>query len=234
MKPRVTIIAAGILACAGLTGCTSAPMSAATTQPQSRPNATGGASTARSLAPSGATPGSATAAVISTKKFVVTEIAEERLAPDAGAVVFNEVYRGQVVKVYETRNGWARVSKYFDGRVADTSGEVACWIACECLASERPPASKALNIPQDPRILYLERAPGYNLNERDVLILHAAAHYYLETGQATRIEDGGKSVNDPGLYYLNFGGPQNTRFRSSDIPNLERRIKELQKEAEYR
>ena len=106
---------------------------------------------------------------------------------------------------------------------------MARWIASDSLATERPLAPTRLNIPEDPRIPYLTRLPGDGLSERDVLILHAAARYYLETGQATRIEDGDKSVTKPGVYYLNFGGTQNTFFRPSDIPDLERRIRDLQK-----
>lgn len=65
------------------------------------------------------------------------------------------------------------------------------------------------------------------LSEREVMILHAAAEYYLETGVAKRVEYGDKSVSKSNTYYLNFGEMSNHFFRPSDIPDLEGRIKRL-------
>lgn len=162
-------------------------------------------------------------------RYVIADSAEERLAPSSDAATTNRVYRGQAVKVYETKSGWARVSEYYDDRVEGKSNRMARWIKAEALASERPPPPRGLNIPEDPRIPHLTRAPGNGLTERDVLILHAAARYYLETGRAKRVEDGDKSVSKVGVYYLNFGETANTFFRPDDIPDLERRIQGLQR-----
>jgi hypothetical protein len=160
--------------------------------------------------------------------YVVSDVAEERLGPSATASVTNRIYKGQAVTVYESADGWSRVSEYYPGTSEGATGKTARWVATTSLGASRP-APKQLAIPADPRIPYLTRVPGDGLNDRDVLILHAAARYYLETGQATRIEDGDKSLNRPGWYYLNFGTTANTFFRPSDIPDLERRIGELQR-----
>jgi hypothetical protein len=163
-----------------------------------------------------------------TRMYVLTDIAEERLGPTPDAAVTNRVHKGQVLTVYEVANGWARVSEYYDGRVEGRGTErVARWINSHSLGEKAPPKPKALNIPEDSRIPHLTRVAGDGLTDRDVLILHAAARYYLESGKAKRIEDGDKSVSRPGWYYLNLGTTENTFFKPSDIPDLERRIEQL-------
>lgn len=220
---RGRAIALGLIVSLGLFGCTAAPTSSEKAHPQASKPVQEARVAVASEPP--ASPKSSVAAV--TDQYVITEVAEERLGPDASATVTNKVYRGQAVKVYETTNGWARVSEYYEGRVEGRSGRIARWIASAALANERPAVAKALNIPPDPRI-HLTRVPGGGLNERDVLTLHAAARYFLETGRAKGIEDGDKSLSKPGTYYLNFSGEtQNTFFRPSDIPDLDRRIQEL-------
>ncbi len=240
MERVAALPAAGLVVGICLTGCVSAPAPVATNQAQSPASATVRPSKAEPAPPSHVTPSSAATAVIPTEQYVIAEQTEERyvkqgLAPDGSSPVTNTIYMGQRVEVYETRDGWTRVSKYYDGRLEQPTlqmkGEpiqVARWVESKSLGVTRPAPAASLNIPEDTRI-QLTRAPGNGLNQRDVLILHAAARYYLETGQAKRIEDGDKSVGKAGVYYLNFGGPQNTFFRPSEIPDLERRIQGLLK-----
>jgi hypothetical protein len=132
------------------------------------------------------------------EQYVITEVAEERLGPSETAPITNKVYRGQAVKVYETLNGWARVSDFYDGAVEGQSGKVARWIQVSSLASEPPTAPRELNIPEDPRI-HLTRTPGNGLGERDVLILNAAARYFVEIGRAKGVDDGDKSLSRIGM-----------------------------------
>lgn len=164
----------------------------------------------------------------STKRFVIVDVAEERLGPSESATITNRVHRGQVVNVYETQSGWARVSGYYQGGAEGQPGRVARWIPMASLGAEPPISARALSIAADPRVTHLPNAPGEGLSERDVLVLHAAARYFLETGKMKRVEGGDKSVRKPDTYYL-MEGPQNRFFRSGDIPDLEQRIDALQK-----
>ncbi len=221
MRSATFSLTAGVVALVGLFSFNSTAADAQN-QAEATPNAT--------VEPksSSSTPVSTSGSKTPSTQYVIVEVAEVRLAPDAGAEVTNRSYKGQAEEVYETKNGWARVSPYYDGEVEGKSGQVARWIASKSLDTKRPADPKGLHISKDPRIS-LPLAPGDGLNERDVLILHAAARYYLEIGLAKLIEFGDKSVSKAGVYYLNFGEPQNHFFRPSDIPDLEARIQKLQK-----
>jgi hypothetical protein len=157
----------------------------------------------------------------------VLERVQERLGPSWDEKVTNTLYRQEEVDVYETKAGWARVSRFYDGAVEDHSGTVARWVPIAGLSSSRPADLPQPPTPNDPRIAGISRVGEYGLTKRDVQILYAAAQYYLETGKAQRIEHGDKSISRPGIYYLNFGGPSNHFFSPSDIPDLEERIAKL-------
>ncbi len=161
--------------------------------------------------------------------YVIEDRVAERLAPEATATSTNHIYRGQAVQVYEVKDGWARVSPFYEGRVEGTSGQVARWVQSSSLRAEPPPAPSELSIADDPRIVGLTRSAGHGLDERDILILHAAARYFLETGVAKKVVDGDKSISRAGYYFLNFGRPQNHFFRPSDIPDLESRVAALRR-----
>ena len=46
--------------------------------------------------------------------YVKETVLEERLAPSTDGSVTNRIYRGQKVEVFEIKDGWARVSKFYD------------------------------------------------------------------------------------------------------------------------
>jgi len=70
--------------------------------------------------------------------YVIVEHTDERLAPKATGKSTNVIYKRQLVEVLEVNNGWARVSKYYDGTVEGAAGQVARWIATKDLSSKRP------------------------------------------------------------------------------------------------
>lgn len=74
------------------------------------------------------------------KYFVTADSVEERLGPSTDARATNTIYKGQAVEVLEVRDGWARVSKFYDGAVEGQSGQVARWILAEYLGKEKPAA----------------------------------------------------------------------------------------------
>jgi hypothetical protein len=115
----------------------------------------------------------------------------------------------------------------YDGRIEGKSGQVARWIRADMLGDTKPLAQPQPALSSDSRIQGIPSVGMGGLTERDVMILHAAAGYFLESGRAKQIEFGDKSVSKKNTYYLNFGEYPNHFFRPSDIPDLERRIEQL-------
>jgi hypothetical protein len=137
--------------------------------------------------------------------FYVLERTEERLGPSKKAKVTNTLDRQQVLEVFERREGWARVSPYYDGEVEGQNGRVARWVPSRTLSKTRPKDLVQPRISDDPRVAGIAKAGEGGLKRRDVEVLHAAARYYLQTGRARRVEYGDKSASKPGVYFLNVG-----------------------------
>lgn len=138
-------------------------------------------------------------------RYVVVETAEERDAP-SGKVV-NRIYRGQRVEVTDRRDGWARVTGLqYDPR----------WVRESQLGRQRLP-----DLPQpkleaaldDSRIQGVPKVGESGAREADVLALRTAAAELLSSGECQAIEFGDKSVNRPGVYYLNCGESTNRFFK---------------------
>lgn len=156
---------------------------------------------------------------INTGTYYVKEnVLEERLAPSASGKITNKIYRRQKVDVLEVKNGWARVSKYYDGVVEGEKGTVARWIRVDGLASSRPAELAQPPIKKDNRIAdnAFPKVGENNLNAQDIKILHAGATKYLNSGQCSNVEFGDKSVSKSNTYYINCGGP-NIFFTSDDV-----------------
>jgi hypothetical protein len=149
------------------------------------------------------------------------------LSPSPSAAVTNTLGRQDRVEVYEVVAGWGRISRYYDGSVEGIPAQVARWVPMSALAESRPADLPQSRTPADPRIQGIPGVGDGGLTARDVRILHAAAAYYLETGEAQRIEYGDRSASRADTYYLNFGGATNRFFRPSDIPDLEARLQRL-------
>ncbi|MFO0857590.1 MAG: hypothetical protein U0640_09580 [Phycisphaerales bacterium] len=171
--------------------------------------------------------------------FIASKVEEERLAPSLNGSVTNRIYRGQAVVVYEVRPGWARISQGYpvDSEMADkvafasgtvevTDGKVARWVRSTSLSKVKPDLEQKIVLPADARIKELPNVGDHGLRERDVLILHAAARYFLDTNKLSRVDWGDKSVTKPGMYYL-MEDAKNHFFFPNDIPDLESRIGSL-------
>ena len=79
--------------------------------------------------------------------YVTAESLKEWLGPSTSAAATNTIYKGQAVEVFEVKDGWARVSKYYDGTVEGQSGQVARWVSAQYLGKEKsaPPVVAADN-----------------------------------------------------------------------------------------
>ncbi|MBW1722536.1 MAG: SH3 domain-containing protein [Deltaproteobacteria bacterium] len=68
-----------------------------------------------------------------------------RLAPNKNGKITNTLYKGQKVEVFEIKNGWARISRYYDGRREGVSGKVARWVFAKYLSVNRIADNKTIN-----------------------------------------------------------------------------------------
>lgn len=149
--------------------------------------------------------------------FVSSDVAEVRLGASRSAQITNRIYRQQRVDVFEVNGPWARISKYYDGRIEGAKGSVARWVPAFKLSATRPPDLEQPSRPRDPRINGMPKVGEDGLTRRDVDILYRGATHYLQSGQCKKIEFGDKSTSRRDTFYVNCGGP-NFFFKESDLP----------------
>jgi len=77
--------------------------------------------------------------------YVTSEKLNVRLAPNKKGTITNTLYKRQKVEVFETKDGWARISLYYDGGVEGVPGNVARWVFANHLSASRPAAEKLAN-----------------------------------------------------------------------------------------
>ncbi len=128
------------------------------------------------------------------------------------------MYRQNRIDVFEVRNGWARISKYYDGRMEGLAGNVARWVSANHLSKRRPADPVQPKLPQDSRINGIPKVGENGLTARDVLILQRGAKHFVTSGRCKRVEYGDKSASKPNTDYVNCGGPRNLFFTPSDLP----------------
>jgi hypothetical protein len=68
------------------------------------------------------------------------------LAPNKSGKITNTLYKRQKVKVFEIKDGWARISRFYDGGVEGLSGNVARWVFAKYLSVNRPEEEKVANL----------------------------------------------------------------------------------------
>jgi SH3 domain-containing protein len=73
--------------------------------------------------------------------YVTADRLNVRLAPNASGKATNSLFQRQKVTVFEVKDGWARISRYYDGSVEGVSGDVARWVSGKYLSSKRPAES---------------------------------------------------------------------------------------------
>jgi len=150
--------------------------------------------------------------------YVNEKVLEERLAPSTNGSVTNRIYRRQKVEVFEIKDGWARVSKYYDGSVEGKRGQVARWVIAGGLSASQPPELPQPLFPSDPRIAKdaLPKVGQHGLSEQDVQVLYKGALKFLNSGKCARVEYGDKSTSKANTYFVNCGGA-NLFFTPSDV-----------------
>lgn len=86
-------------------------------------------------------------AVSAGEYYVAANRLSVRLGPSTAATITNTLNRKQKVEVYEVKNGWARVSKYYNGAVEGKSEKVARWVSAQYLSSSKPEDNFSSNTP---------------------------------------------------------------------------------------
>ena len=150
--------------------------------------------------------------------FVTVTVLEERLEPDPDGSITNRIYTGQKVDVFELKNGWARVSPFYDGEVEGKSGQVARWVLASGLSGSRPPDKPQPKIARDPRIAKdaFPKVGEYGLDATDVAVLNKGAVKLLNSGKCSKVDAGDKSISKKNTYYVTCGG-RNVFFTPEDI-----------------
>lgn len=150
--------------------------------------------------------------------YVKVPVLDERLEPSDQGASTNKIYLRQKVEVFEIEGDWARVSKYYDGKVEGKTGKLARWVAACGLSAQRPSEPPLPKTPNDPRIAKdaIPKVGQGGLSEKDVQILYKGALKFLNSGNCSRVELGDKSASRPNTYYINCGGP-NLFFTPADL-----------------
>ena len=150
--------------------------------------------------------------------FVTVKVLEERLEPDLDGSITNRIYTGQKVDVFELKNGWARVSPFYDGEVEGKSGQVARWVLATGLSVNRLPDKPQPKIVRDPRIAKdaFPKVGEYGLDATDVAVLNKGAMNLLNSGKCSKVDAGDKSISKKNTYYVTCGG-RNVFFTPADV-----------------
>jgi hypothetical protein len=98
-----------------------------------------------------AAPGAFAQAKSAGEHVVTAGTLNVRLAADTNGKLAGKLYRGQKVEVLEVDDGWARISRYFDGASQGLSGSVARWVFAAHLSAESSAQQQARPVEQAPR-----------------------------------------------------------------------------------
>ena len=127
--------------------------------------------------------------------------------------VTNTLSKRQKIEVLELKDGWARISKYYDGEVEGMSGEVARWVSAEYISPTRPALEEKseINSPLAEAIKYSD-----DLEENKHTLI-SVSNELISSGTCTLSDFkkvGGwlKSVNykPKSVYYTLCGGTKNS------------------------
>lgn len=77
--------------------------------------------------------------------YVAASALNVRFGPGNGEKVAKTLPRGEKVYVFEVSDGWARISKPFNGKTFDLPGTVAYWVSRAYLTREAPGEQQGTN-----------------------------------------------------------------------------------------
>lgn len=156
--------------------------------------------------------------------FVKADRTNVRLCPAITCPTANSFDRGQAVQVFEIKQGWGRITKYYDASAERdefpqiTAETVANWVRIDLLSRTRPADDASAKFDSaliDTRIDGIPEKPAYGLSATDIAILRKYAVKLLQDGQCSAIDDGDKSLSKAGQYYVHCRGEPSNRFFSA-------------------
>ncbi len=77
--------------------------------------------------------------------YVSSEDLNVRLSPSKYGQKTSVLQKGQKVDIYEVENGWARITKYYDGFSEGQNKRVARWVYYKYLSNNKPIKKKINN-----------------------------------------------------------------------------------------
>ena len=84
--------------------------------------------------------------------YVSADRLSVRLGPSGNSIITNTLNKNQKIEVFEIKNGWARISKYYDGKVEGKNGEVARWVSARHLSKSKSADNFMNNTPLEKSI----------------------------------------------------------------------------------
>lgn len=139
--------------------------------------------------------------------YVISEDLNVRLSPSKYGKKTSVLLKGQRVDVYEIKDGWARVTEYYDGHSEGVNGRVARWVYAKYLSNTKP--KKKVIKSNSPVAKAIEASDDYEKYHESLI---SASEQLIKNGTCT-IKDykdqGGwmrSSTRGKGVYFTYCGG----------------------------
>lgn len=175
-----------------------------------------------------------TNAIAEPTHWVTSDELARRTCPSTKCGVVGKLYFREGVEVLEQKDGWARISKYYDASCVSgrseyvdegnssctpangiSNGKFAEWVLMKHLSKTRPEKKSQAGIPPellDPRITGVPDVGEYALTLEDVVIIRKYAKGLLDSGTCSKIEYGNKSTSKKNTYFVLCAGESRNRF----------------------
>lgn len=161
-------------------------------------------------------------------RYVAAQALNVRACPDTSCEILVRFYQGDRVEVFETQDGWSRLSPYYDASIEGLESEdgqgktVARWVSSDYLLKFRhrtvsPPkkeASKALilNTSMVEKIRGLPKVGENGFTSEDENHLIDYSIEMITSDQCTSIERAGKNPTNDGTYFVHCADEDQHRF----------------------
>lgn len=154
--------------------------------------------------------------------FVTGDNLNVRVCASGDCCIARRLNRNEQVPVFEQKDGWARISVFYDPEAEPqcrtTDGLIAQWVAARFL-SFTPPAGYDPNewfgSLGDKRIRGVPKVGDYGLTRRDIELIRRYAAHLLQNDECKSIETGNKSMSKDDTYYVYCAGDDGQRFFTS-------------------
>ncbi len=134
--------------------------------------------------------------------YVSADRLSVRLGPDLNAKITNTLDKQQKVQVFEASNGWARISKYYDGSSENQKGKVARWVSSQYVS---------VNMPNDDSVLTAESPLEKSIKDSDDYVKHR--NIFLKVSKRL-VNSGRCNVED---YKTNSGWTRSSNHKNKAV-----------------